>query len=133
MWKLGLILSLFILFLAWLYFLTTQASVFIPQLQAESKVELVFPSTLEDIKALNQVVSTIITDDIGFIYILTLFISAYLFKQTFAIPGSVFLNLLAGAIFGLIWGFILTCFLTALGATFCYSLAKFAGKNAAKR
>jgi len=31
----------------------------------------------------------------------TLFVSAYLFKQTFAIPGSVFLNALAGAVFGL--------------------------------
>jgi hypothetical protein len=28
-------------------------------------------------------------------------VSAYLFKQTFAIPGSVFLNALAGAVFGL--------------------------------
>ena len=34
-------------------------------------------------------------------YVVVLFVSAYLFKQTFAIPGSVFLNALAGAVFGL--------------------------------
>jgi len=34
-------------------------------------------------------------------YVIILFVSAYLFKQTFAIPGSVFLNALAGAVFGL--------------------------------
>ena len=44
--------------------------------------------------------------------VLLLFSLAYLFKQTFAIPGSVFLNLLAGAIFGLPVGFCLTSTLT---------------------
>ena len=81
----------------------------------------------------NKLPCSIISDDIGFTYVLVLFTSAYLFKQTFAIPGSVFLNLLAGALFGLGLGFPMTCFLTACGATFCYSLAKFAGREAATR
>ena len=81
----------------------------------------------------NKLPRSIISDDIGFTYVLVLFTSAYLFKQTFAIPGSVFLNLLAGALFGLGLGFPMTCFLTACGATFCYSLAKFAGRQAATR
>ena len=84
-------------------------------------------------KPFNKLPCSIISDDIGFTYVLVLFTSAYLFKQTFAIPGSVFLNLLAGALFGLGLGFPMTCFLTACGATFCYSLAKFAGREAATR
>ena len=69
--------------------------------------------------------------NLGYYYVLVLFSSAYLFKQTFAIPGSVFLNLLAGAIFGLSFGFCLTCVLTACGATCCYLMAKFVGRNTA--
>ena len=48
------------------------------------------------------------------VLVFLLFGSAYLFKQTFAIPGSVFLNLLAGAIFGLPIGFCLTSVLTGM-------------------
>ena len=91
-----------------------------------------FPMVLLS-KPFNKLPCLIISDDIGFTYVLVLFTSAYLFKQTFAIPGSVFLNLLAGALFGLGLGFPMTCFLTACGATFCYSLAKFAGREAATR
>ena len=56
---------------------------------------------------------------------------AYLFKQTFAVPGSVFLNVLAGAIFSTGPGFLLCSSLTAIGATLCYSLARAVGKDAA--
>ena len=55
------------------------------------------------------------------------------FCQTFAIPGSMLLNLLAGALFGWKIGFALTCVLTATGATFCYLLAKFLGRDLAGR
>merc|ERR1719259_646603 len=43
------------------------------------------------------------------------------------------LNLLAGALFGWKIGFALTCVLTATGATFCYLLAKFLGRDLAER
>ena len=45
--------------------------------------------------------------------------------QTFAVPGSVFLNVLAGAIFGSYSGFMLCCLLTACGASLCYFLARY--------
>ena len=46
-------------------------------------------------------------------------------------PGSVFLNVLAGAIFGSMPGFPLCCGLTAVGASLCYSLARAVGKDVA--
>ncbi len=130
--KLGFIILLVLASLAWLYALVTEVPKFIPNLQESEKLTK-FPSSLEELKSLTQILSDIISDDIGFIYVLVLFTSAYWFKQAFAIPGSVFLNLLAGAIFGLSLGFPLTCFLTACGATTCYLLAKFAGRDAALR
>ncbi|XP_056390887.1 transmembrane protein 41A isoform X2 [Hyla sarda] len=62
-------------------------------------------------------------------YVTLLFCSAYLYKQSFAIPGSSFLNLLAGALFGPWMGLLLCCTLTSLGATFCYVLSQAFGKQ----
>merc|ERR1712106_644232 len=82
--------------------------------------ELSFPSSLEHIRALSAVLNTYNTSHPQ--YVLLLFSSAYLFKQTFAVPGSVFLNVLAGAIFGTVGGFLLCC-----------SLARAVGKEVAMR
>eukprot|EP00092_Neocalanus_flemingeri_P108464 GFUD01139299.1.p1 GENE.GFUD01139299.1~~GFUD01139299.1.p1 ORF type:complete len:246 (-),score=54.06 GFUD01139299.1:98-835(-) len=91
--------------------------------------ELSFPSSLEHIRVLATVLNTYNMSNPR--YVLLLFSSSYLFKQTFAVPGSVFLNVLAGAIFGAGGGFLLCCVLTALGASFCYLLARAVGKEVA--
>jgi len=90
--------------------------------------DLKFPGSLEDIRLLATVLNTYSSSHPE--YVLMLFSLAYLFKQTFAVPGSVFLNVLAGAIFGSVGGFLLCCTLTALGASFCYLLARAVGKKA---
>ena len=132
MWRLAVIICLLLTTLVWLYFLAAQVPSMIPAI-GEKEELYKFPGSLEELKALTKVLVDVMDDQVGFAYVLVLFTSAYLFKQTFAIPGSVFLNLLAGAIFGLAFGFPLTCLLTAFGATFCYLLAKFAGRKAATR
>jgi len=93
----------------------------------EEESLLYFPSSLEDIRSLAAVLGEY--NELHPKYVLTLFSSAYLFKQTFAVPGSVFLNVLAGAIFGSTLGFILCCFLTACGASLCYLLARCVGEE----
>lgn len=133
MWRFLVIISLILSSLSWLYFLSVEVPSYIPSIGDKAEQLSKFPSSLDDLKVLTSALASIISDDIGFCYVMVLFVSAYLFKQTFAIPGSVFLNLLAGAIFGLGLGFPMTCFLTACGATFCYSLAKFAGRKAATK
>ena len=90
---------------------------------------LKFPGSLDDIRSLAVILNTYNTNHPG--YVLALFSLAYLFKQTFAVPGSVFLNVLAGAIFGSTSGFFLCCTLTAIGASLCYSLARAVGKDVA--
>ena len=94
-----------------------------------SEEGLKFPGSLDDIRSLAVILNTYNTNHPG--YVLTLFSLAYLFKQTFAVPGSVFLNVLAGAIFGSSSGFFLCCSLTAIGASLCYSLARAVGKDVA--
>lgn len=92
---------------------------------------LYFPSSLEDIRSLAGVLG--VYHQLHPQYVLLLFSSAYLFKQTFAVPGSVFLNVLAGAIFGTHSGFILCSLLTACGASLCYFLARLVGEGAVAR
>ena len=65
-------------------------------------------------------------------YVLLLFCSAYIFKQTFAVPGSVFLNILAGALYGTWPGFILCSVLSGTGASLCYIMANLVGSEAAR-
>jgi uncharacterized membrane protein YdjX (TVP38/TMEM64 family) len=67
--------------------------------------------------------------DEHFAYISMLFVCGYLYKQTFAIPGSFFLNILAGAVFGMTGGFLLCCILTTCGSTLCYLFSEMFGRE----
>ena len=48
--------------------------------------------------------------------------------QTFMIPGTVFLSLLAGALFGVVKGLVLVVFNATAGATTCFFLSKLIGR-----
>ncbi|XP_075907006.1 transmembrane protein 41A-B-like isoform X2 [Nelusetta ayraudi] len=88
---------------------------------------LKFPSDLEELRELAEMLKFYKREHHG--YVLLLFCSAYLYKQSFAIPGSSFLNMLAGAIFGPWEGLVLACLLTTTGSTFCYLLSATFGKK----
>ena len=121
--KLLLIPLAFIANITLLYVITLVAP------ENDSGEGLRFPGSLDDIRSLAVILNTYNTNHPG--YVLTLFSLAYVFKQTFAVPGSVFLNVLAGAIFGSMTGFPLCCGLTAVGASLCYCLARAVGKDVA--
>ncbi|TKS86045.1 Transmembrane protein 41A-B [Collichthys lucidus] len=88
---------------------------------------LKFPSDLDELRELAEMLKFYKREHHG--YVLLLFCSAYLYKQSFAIPGSSFLNMLAGAIFGPWEGLVLACLLTTSGSTFCYLLSSAFGKQ----
>ncbi|KAM9342534.1 transmembrane protein 41A-A isoform 1-T1 [Pholidichthys leucotaenia] len=88
---------------------------------------LKFPSDLEELRDLAELLQFYKTEHTG--YVLLLFCSAYLYKQSFAIPGSSFLNILAGAIFGPYQGLLLACVLTTVGSTMCFLLSQAFGKQ----
>ncbi|XP_047088336.1 uncharacterized membrane protein At4g09580-like [Lolium rigidum] len=54
--------------------------------------------------------------------------SIYIFMQTFMIPGTIFMSLLAGALFGVVKGGILVVFTATAGASSCYFLSKLIGR-----
>ncbi|XP_072989663.1 uncharacterized membrane protein At4g09580-like [Typha latifolia] len=54
--------------------------------------------------------------------------SIYIFMQTFMIPGTIFMSLLAGALFGVIKGVALVVFTATSGASSCYFLSKLIGR-----
>uniref|UniRef100_A0A3Q3WAA0 VTT domain-containing protein n=1 Tax=Mola mola TaxID=94237 RepID=A0A3Q3WAA0_MOLML len=88
---------------------------------------LKFPSDLDELRELAEMLKFYNREHHG--YVLLLFCSAYLYKQSFAIPGSSFLNMLAGAIFGPWEGLVLACLLTTIGSTFCFLLSSAFGKQ----
>ncbi|CAG09302.1 unnamed protein product, partial [Tetraodon nigroviridis] len=94
---------------------------------SEEPSSLKFPSDLEELRGLAELLQSYRTEHTA--YVLLLFCSAYLYKQSFAIPGSSFLNILAGAIFGPYEGLLLACVLTTVGSTMCYLLSQAFGKQ----
>jgi len=101
----------------WLYFLTS----FKPNISDEHAV-LSFPTSLQELKDLATLLESYCKQNSY--YVVVLFCSAYLYKQAFSIPGSVFMNVLGGALFGVVKGFPLCCLLTAVGATSCYLMSR---------
>ncbi|XP_077683079.1 transmembrane protein 41A, partial [Eretmochelys imbricata] len=88
---------------------------------------LKFPSDLEELRELAEFLQYYKQEHQS--YVLLLFCAAYLYKQSFAIPGSSFLNILAGALFGPWMGLLLCSALTSVGATCCYLLSGAFGKQ----
>uniref|UniRef100_A0A672IG71 Transmembrane protein 41ab n=1 Tax=Salarias fasciatus TaxID=181472 RepID=A0A672IG71_SALFA len=88
---------------------------------------LKFPSDLDELRELAETLKFYKQEHYG--YVLLLYCSAYLYKQSFAIPGSSLLNMLAGAIFGPWEGLFLACLLTTSGSTFCFLLSRAFGKQ----
>ncbi|OIW21444.1 hypothetical protein TanjilG_03576 [Lupinus angustifolius] len=54
--------------------------------------------------------------------------STYIFMQTFMIPGTIFLSLLAGALFGVVQGILLVVLNATAGASSCFFLSKLIGR-----
>ncbi|CAA19559.3 VTT domain-containing protein [Caenorhabditis elegans] len=80
-----------------------------------------FPRDLEGLRELSSSLTKY--EESHAAYTVLLFSAAYLYKQTFAIPGSFFMNLLAGALFGTVRGVALVCSLNAVGASLCFCLS----------
>ncbi|NWV86089.1 TM41A protein, partial [Dasyornis broadbenti] len=93
----------------------------------QTRRALRFPADLEELRDLAEALRDYERQHRG--AALALFCGAYLYKQSFAIPGSSLLNVLAGALFGPWTGLVLCSVLTSVGATFCYLLSAAFGKQ----
>jgi len=88
---------------------------------------IIFPTKPEDFVQLNHLLE--ILKQSHTLDILSFFVSLYLLKHTFCLPGSALLNILAGRLFGLVIGLPLVCFLTTLGGFFCYTISDIIGRR----
>ncbi|CAJ0897007.1 11696_t:CDS:10 [Entrophospora sp. SA101] len=87
----------------------------------DDEIFLTLPKDLKDVKHLYEVLNNCESIDILICYVTT-----YIFLQSFAIPGSVMLSVLGGSLWGS-WKALVIC--SATGATICYLLSYYFGKN----
>ncbi|XP_060568157.1 transmembrane protein 41B-like isoform X2 [Ruditapes philippinarum] len=98
-----------------------------PKLTQEEKHHIKLPRDIEDAKNLGKVLSKY-TDKYYF-QVLSGYFVTYIFLQSFAIPGSIFLSILSGFLFPFFLALFMVCFCSGIGATFCYLLSYLVGRR----
>ncbi|KAG0019862.1 Transmembrane protein 41B [Podila clonocystis] len=86
---------------------------------------LKFPRNAEEVQHLSMVLSDYVKDHYS--PVLFCFVATYLAMQSFAIPGSVMLSVLGGALFGLWVGIVVVLLAASIGSTFCYLISFYLG------
>ncbi|KAL8196336.1 hypothetical protein R6Q57_025336 [Mikania cordata] len=87
---------------------------------------LKLPRTLEDLHILRNNLERYTSDYTAQVFVG--YCMVYIFMQTFMIPGTVFMSLLAGSLFGVLRGVTLVVFAATAGASSCYFLSKLIGR-----
>ncbi|KAF9138103.1 Transmembrane protein 41A [Linnemannia schmuckeri] len=87
---------------------------------------LSLPKSIDDVKVDAEILQEFATATYeGWIRTFWVFSVVYMWKQCFGIPGSAFLNILAGALYGPWFGTVLTSLLTTLGSVLAYFMSFF--------
>ncbi|KAJ8460346.1 hypothetical protein OPV22_033272 [Ensete ventricosum] len=87
---------------------------------------LKLPRTLEDLRILRDHLESYTSDYT--LQVLMCYFTVYIFMQTFMIPGTVFMSLLAGSLFGVVGGMVLVIVAATAGASSCFFLSKMIGR-----
>ncbi|XP_050331310.1 transmembrane protein 41 homolog [Bactrocera neohumeralis] len=98
-----------------------------PQLNESEKQHIKIPRDIQDAKMLAKVLDRY--KDMYYFEVMFGVVTAYVFLQTFAIPGSLFLSILLGFLYKFPIALFLICFCSSLGATLCYSLSNLVGRR----
>lgn len=97
---------------------------------SETPLVLSLPRTFDDARQLSLALSTHLSSQPqSATLVVLLFAATYILKQSFSIPGSALLNIMAGFVFGTFAGVPMVAFLTALGASGCYMLSGLVGHD----
>jgi len=99
----------------------------LPQFEEDEKPYIRFPMNMNDARALGEILARY-TDHYYF-QVLSGVCVSYIFLQTFAIPGSIFLSIMSGFLFSYPVAMLLICFCSATGASFCYLLSYLIGRR----
>ncbi|CAL0320526.1 unnamed protein product [Lupinus luteus] len=118
-WELGVAIGVFFVFSTLLF------CIYLTMPPAE-KAHIKFPRTLSDLRLLKDHLSTYATNYPA--QFILGYCSTYIFMQTFMIPGTIFMSLLAGALFGVVRGIVLVVLNATAGASSCFLLSKLIGR-----
>jgi len=93
-----------------------------PEMSPEEQAKLKFPRSIPELRDLSQVVLKYKDDH--FFLVLAFYCMCYISLGSFAIPGSIFLSILAGPLFGLWLGLIIVSVVATTASSLCYLLSK---------
>jgi hypothetical protein len=85
------------------------------------------PRSLDDAKTLGLQLGQYVETNGG--QVTLVYVVTYVFLQTFAIPGSIFLSILSGALFPVPLALFLVCCCAAVGASLANRLSAFLGRG----
>ncbi|GAB1861023.1 Transmembrane protein 41-like protein [Camponotus japonicus] len=98
-----------------------------PELEEDEKQYMKLPFHIEDAQNLGKLLGRY--KDLYYFQVLAGLFITYIFLQTFAIPGSIFLSILSGFLFRFPIALLLVCTCSAVGATLCYLLSSLLGRR----
>ncbi|PCH42645.1 oxalate transporter [Wolfiporia cocos MD-104 SS10] len=93
----------------------------LPTLDEEDRPDLRIPKSFAQLQALNTLLKKY--RDIYPCRIVVCYVVTYLFLQAFSLPGSMYLSILGGAVWGVPRALLLACTCVASGATLCYLIS----------
>ncbi|GBE88482.1 oxalate transporter [Sparassis latifolia] len=93
----------------------------LPTLDEDDRPSLKVPKSFAELQALNTLLKKY--RDIYPYRIVVCYIISYLFLQAFSLPGSMYLSILGGAVWGIPRALALACTCVASGATLCYLIS----------
>ncbi|KAG8193788.1 hypothetical protein JTE90_029522 [Oedothorax gibbosus] len=102
-----------------------------PDLEEHEAQFIKLPTDIEDAKNLGRVLARY--QERYYFQVLLAFFLIYVFLQSFAIPGSIFLSILSGFLFPFPLAIFLVCTCSALGASCCYVLSSQLGRKVVQR
>ncbi|KAH9902560.1 oxalate transporter [Cubamyces lactineus] len=93
----------------------------LPTLEEQDRPSLKIPKSFVELQALNTLLKKY--RDIYPYRIVVCYVITYLFLQAFSLPGSMYLSILGGAVWGVPRALPLACACVATGATLCYLIS----------
>ncbi|KAF9039707.1 hypothetical protein BDZ89DRAFT_1110114 [Hymenopellis radicata] len=93
----------------------------LPTVEEEDRDAIRIPKSFQQLQELNTLLKKY--RDIYPFRILVCYVTTYLFLQAFSLPGSMYLSILGGAVWGVPRALPLACVCVASGATLCYLIS----------
>ncbi|OCF38102.1 transmembrane protein [Kwoniella heveanensis BCC8398] len=93
----------------------------LPKMDEGDKAVLKLPRSFADLQAMNSLFQKY--KQRYPLRILACGIVTYLFVQTFTLPGSMYISILFGAAYGIMYGLVLSCLCESFGSLLCYTLS----------